>query len=83
MEELHDTPEHGSWLNIAECELSVLARQCLNRKIDDQETLTREVRAWEVVCNAARVTIDWPFTTAEARVTLKRLYPTIKKQNLS
>jgi hypothetical protein len=81
--EWHYTPEHGSWLNIAECELSVLARQCLNRRIEDQETLIREVRAWEVGRNAARVTIDWQFTTADARIKLRRLYPIIKEQNLS
>ena len=81
--EWHYTPEHGSWLNIAECELSVLARQCLNRRIEDQETLTREVRAWEVGRNTARVTIDWQFTAADARIKLKRLYPIIKEQNLS
>lgn len=81
--EWHYTPEHGSWLNIAECELSVLARQCLNRRIEDQESLTREVRAWEVGRNAARVTIDWQFTAADARIKLKRLYPITKEQNLS
>lgn len=81
--EWHYTPEHGSWLNIAECELSVLARQCLNRRIENPETLIREVRAWEVGRNAARVTIDWQFTAADARIKLKRLYPIIKEQNLS
>lgn len=81
--EWHYTPEHGSWLNIAECELSVLARQCLNRRIGDAETLAREVQAWEVERNAAQVTIDWQFTTAEARTKLRRLYPVIKEQNMS
>jgi hypothetical protein len=81
--EWHYTPEHGSWLNMAECELSVLARQCLNRRIEDQETLTREVQAWEVDRNAAQVTIDWQFTAADARIKLRRLYPVVKVQNPS
>lgn len=79
--EWHYTPEHGSWLNIAECELSVLSRQCLNRRIGDHETLVREVQAWETERNAAQVTIDWQFTAADARIKLKRLYPVIKEQN--
>lgn len=78
--EWHYTPEHGSWLNIAECELSVLARQCLARRIEDAETLAAEVAAWERERNAARVTVDWQFTTADARVKLKRLYPALKTQ---
>jgi hypothetical protein len=57
--EWHYTPEHGSWLNIAECELSVLARQCLDRRIPDRATLAQEVAAWEARRNAAKVTIDW------------------------
>ena len=73
--EWHYTPKHGSWLNVAECELSVLARQCLDRRIPDLATLTREVATWERDRNAAEVTIDWQFTTADARVKLKRLYP--------
>lgn len=81
--EWHYTPEHGSWLNMAECELSVLARQCLNRRIGDREMLVREVQAWEAERNAAQVTIDWQFTTADARIKLKRLYPVIKEQNLT
>ena len=76
----HYTPEHGSWLNIAECELSVLERQCLARRIPDVETLKREVAAWELRRNQAHVTIDWHFTTADARIKLKRLYPVLKKQ---
>lgn len=79
--EWHYTPEHGSWLNIAECELSVLGRQCLNRRIEDRDTLVREVQAWEAERNAAEVTIDWQFTAADARIKLKRLYPVIKEQN--
>ncbi len=73
--EWHYTPEHGSWLNMAEVELSVLARQCLNRRIGDETTLTHEVAAWEHERNAAQVRIDWQFTTADARVKLRRLYP--------
>jgi hypothetical protein len=68
---------------MAECELSVLARQCLNRRIGEQETLTREVQAWEVDRNAAQVTIDWQFTAADARIKLRRLYPVVKEQNPS
>jgi hypothetical protein len=79
--EWHYTPEHGSWLNVAECELSVLARQCLNRRIPDKETLIPEVAAWEQKRNAAQVTIHWQFTTQDARIKLRRLYPVIKEQN--
>ena len=78
--EWHYTPKHGSWLNIAECELSVLARQCLDRRIPDLARLTQEVDAWERDRNAAEVTIDWQFTTADARVKLKRLYPKTQLQ---
>lgn len=81
--EWHYTPEHGSWLNMAELELSVLARQCLNRRIPDETTLTHEVAAWERERNAAQVTIDWQFTTADARVKLKRLYPEYKVRGLT
>lgn len=81
--EWHYTPEHGSWLNIAECELSVLFRQCLDQRIPDQATLEREAATWEAQRNAARVTIDWQFTTADARIKLKRLYPVCKEQNLT
>ena len=78
--EWHYTPKHGSWLNVAEMELSVLARQCLDRRIPDAETLRREVAAWEAHRNAAVVKVDWQFTTADARVKLKRLYPSIELQ---
>ena len=78
--EWHYTPEHGSWLNIAECELSVLARQCLSRRLADVKTLQQEVAAWEDRRNQAHVTIDWRFTTAEARIKLKRLDPALKEQ---
>jgi hypothetical protein len=73
--EWHYTPEHGSWLNMAEIELSVLGRQCLNRRIADAPSLEREVAAWERDRNTARVVIDWQFTTADARIKLKHLYP--------
>lgn len=76
--EWHYTPKHGSWLNVAECELSVLARQCLGRRIPDMGALRREVAAWERDRNAAAVAADWQFTTADARTRLKRLYPVIE-----
>lgn len=75
--EWHYTPEHGSWLNMAEIELSALGQQCLDRRIPDQETLAREVAAWECERNMAQVTINWQFTTADARIKLRHLYPTI------
>jgi transposase len=78
--EWHYTPKHGSWLNVAEMELSVLARQCLDRRIPDLEALRREVAAWVARRNAAVVRVDWQFTTADARVKLKRLYPLIELQ---
>lgn len=78
--EWHYTPKHGSWLNMAEVELSVLARQCLDRRIPDREVLARAVAAWETKRNAAGVKADWQFTTADARVKLKKLYPTIQVQ---
>ena len=78
--EWHYTPKHGSWLNVAEMELSVLARQRLDRRIPELEALRREVRAWEEKRNAAVAKVDWQFTTADARVKLKRLYPTIELQ---
>ena len=73
--EIHYTPKHGSWLNMAEIELSVLGRQCLSRRIPDQSKLRREVEAWEKNRNAKRATIDWRFDTQDARIKLKRLYP--------
>ena len=73
--EWHYTPEHGSWLNMAELELSVLRRQCLNRRIGDRTTLAAEVAAWERERNHQARLIDWQFTTAAARIKLKRLYP--------
>ena len=73
--EWHYTPKHGSWLNMAEFELSVLSGQCLDRRIPDKQTLTEEVAAWEHARNKKHVKADWQFTTADARVKLKRLYP--------
>ncbi len=75
--EIHFTPKHGSWLNVAEIELSVLSRQCLDRRIPDLPTLDREVAAWQHRRNAAGGCIDWQFTTADARIKLKRLYPSL------
>jgi hypothetical protein len=76
--DFHYTPKHGSWLNMAEIEFSVLSRQCLDRRIDNAETLPNETRAWQQKRNAASKTIEWQFTTAQARIKLKRLYPVIK-----
>jgi hypothetical protein len=73
--EIHYTPKHGSWLNMAETELSVLARQCLDRRLESKAFLTQAVTAWEKERNQAFTKIDWRFTTADARVKLKRLYP--------
>jgi transposase len=75
--EIHYTPKHGSWLNMAEIELSVLSRQCLDRRIGSLADLQREVAAWQARRNASEVGIDWRFTTADARIKLKRLYPSI------
>ena len=77
--EIHHTPKHGSWLNIAEIELSVLSRQCLNRRVPDPDTLATEVGAWETRRNAAGATVDWRFTTDDARIKLKRLYPSLQE----
>jgi DDE superfamily endonuclease len=76
--ELHYTPKHGSWLNMAETELSVLATQCLDRRIPDPTTLSQEVAAWESQRNTAKCRVDWRFTTHDARIKLKRLYPSIQ-----
>jgi hypothetical protein len=77
--ELHYTPKHGSWLNIAEIELSVLSRQCLDRRVPDFATLAAEVAAWEDRRNAAGGAVDWRFTTEDARIKLKRLYPSLQE----
>jgi hypothetical protein len=76
--EFHYTPKHGSWLNMAEIELSVLTGQCLDRRIGSEDELRREVTAWEPQRNAAKAQTDWRFTTAKARIKLKKLYPTLK-----
>jgi hypothetical protein len=76
--EIHYTPKHGSWLNIAECELSSLAIQCLgSRRLADIETLNMELKAWYTQRNSAQKGVDWHFTTDDARVKLKRLYPIV------
>ena len=75
--EIHHPPKHGSWLKVAEIELSVLARQCLDRRIETREELEREVAAWEEERNERGVEVRWQFTTAEARIKLRRLDPTI------
>jgi hypothetical protein len=75
--EFHYTPKHGSWLNMAECELSVLQRQCLDRRIPDMDALRRETSAWNQQRNATAKSYQWQFTTTDARIKLKRLYPTL------
>jgi DDE superfamily endonuclease len=72
----HYTPKHGSWLNMAESELGILSDQCLDRRIPDKETLAREIRAWQSYRNKHATKANWQFTTADARVKLKHLYPT-------
>lgn len=79
--EVHYTPKHGSWLNMAELELSALAQQCLHRRIADAATLAAEVTAWTEERNAAGVTIDWHFTTEAARTKLRHLYPIPQPDN--
>jgi hypothetical protein len=76
--EWHYTPKHGSWLNMAEIELSVLFRQCLDRRIDAQAELERVVATWEAKRNARGVVAQWRFTTADARIKLRRLYPSLQ-----
>ena len=73
--EWHCTPKHGSWLNMAESELSVVSSQCLDRRIPDKESLTSEIAAWQAARNTKHTKADWQFTTADARIKLKRLYP--------
>ncbi len=77
--EIHYTPKHGSWLNMAEIELSVLSRQCLDRRVPDFETLAAEVAAWQQRRDAKGSKIDWRFTTDDARIKLKRLYPSLEE----
>ena len=78
--EIHYTPKHGSWLNMAEIELGVLGKQCLDRRIESRDELVREVAAWEAKRNQNAKTIDWRFTTEDARIKLKRLYPVIPSE---
>ena len=73
--EIHYTPKHGSWLNVAEIELSVLQKQCLNRRIPDKDLMQSEIIAWEAARNNRQSKIDWHFTTSDARIKLKHLYP--------
>ena len=75
--EIHYTPKHGSWLNMAEIELSILSKQCLSRRIPDQETLREETAAWARQRNACASSMQWRFTTADARIKLRRLYPSL------
>jgi hypothetical protein len=76
--EIHYTPKHGSWLNMAETELGILSRQCLDRWIEDREKLTTEIAAWETDRNVMECKIHWHFTTHDARIKLQRLYPVIQ-----
>ncbi len=76
--EVHYTPKHGSWLDMAEIELGVLSRQCLSRRIDNIEALRRETHAWEAMRNSTASEVNWQFTTADARIKLKRLYPSLE-----
>jgi hypothetical protein len=76
--EIHYTPKHGSWLNMAEIELSVLSRQCLDERMADKPTLKHETTAWVTKRNQNHCRVDWQFTTADARVKLKRLYPSVQ-----
>ena len=75
------TPEHGSWLNMAECELSVLSRQCLGRRLATAEQVARQVSVWWARRSQLNATIRWQFTTADARIKLRRLYPEIREHN--
>jgi DDE superfamily endonuclease len=76
--EVHHTPKHGSWLNVAEIELSVLSRQCLDRRIASADELLKQLEPWEVERNDREVGVKWRFTTADARIKLRRLYPAIE-----
>jgi len=75
--EIHYTPKHGSWLDMAEIELGILGRQCLSRRIDNVDDLKRETAAWNAARNAVGTRVNWQFTTADARIKLRRLYPSI------
>jgi hypothetical protein len=78
--EIHYTPKHGSWLNMAEIELSILARQCLADRMPSREFVAKQVYAWQTERNQAQVTINWRFTTQDARIKLKRLYPSLERK---
>lgn len=77
--EIHYTPKHGSWLNMAEIELSILSGQCLDRRIETKQKMIDEVAAWEEDRNKRQIKIDWQFTTPDARIKLKRLYPSFQE----
>ncbi len=77
--EVHYTPKHGSWLDMAEIELGILGRQCLSRRIDNMDDLRREANAWEVARDTAGTKVDWQFRTENARIKLKRLYPSFNE----
>jgi hypothetical protein len=76
--EFHYTPKHGSWLDMAEIELGILGRQCLARRIDNIDDLPREAKAWQAARNASGKKVDWQFTTEDARIKLKKLYPSLE-----
>jgi len=76
--EVHYTPKHGSWLDMAEIELGILGRQCLARRIDNIEDLRRETKAWETTRNHAAAKVNWQFTTKDARIKLRKLYPSLE-----
>lgn len=76
--EFHYTPKHGSWLDMAEIELGILGRQCLSRRIDNMDELRRETAAWETERDATEIKVNWQFTTADARIKLRKLYPSIE-----
>lgn len=78
--EIHYTPKHGSWLNMAEIELSILARQCLSDRMPSIDFIQKQVHAWQAERNQAQVTINWRFTTEDARIKLKRLYPSLERK---
>ncbi len=78
--DIHYTPKHGSWLNMAEIELAVLSGQCLDRRIGEEYLLRQEIAAWEVKRNTQQVRVNWHFTTQDARIKLKRLYPVLEKE---
>jgi DDE superfamily endonuclease len=81
--EIHSTSVHGSWLNMAEIEFAALARQCLSRRISTVEELESQVACWQEQRNSAATTINWRFTTADARIKLKRLYPSLKNKSIN